>query len=65
MGRVLFMEDDMKEAELRDHIAMHAMAAIIAKHPPRTQMASDEMPQEYALVAAGAYLYADAMIKAR
>ena len=49
---------------LRDHFAGLAMHAIISKAPYDTYVEADNIETEK-LTAAGAYSYADAMIKAR
>ncbi|OQM74922.1 hypothetical protein [Manganibacter manganicus] len=58
----------MAKISLRDRIAIEAMSAIIVKYRPKF---FDKTPDEndpdnwYVRVADSAYLYADAMIKAR
>tara|TARA_R110000744_G_scaffold86109_1_gene168330 strand:- start:188 stop:430 length:243 start_codon:yes stop_codon:yes gene_type:complete len=56
--------DTARGMTLRDHFAGLAMQAIISKAPYDTYVEADYIETEK-LTAAGAYSYADAMIKAR
>ena len=56
----------MSDEKLRDKIAIAAMAAIISKAPLRESFTDDiDEHDRVDAIAAGAYFYADAMLKAR
>lgn len=52
-----------EEEALRDRIAIETMHAIIAKHPPHTSYDDDHDKEDQ--IARSAYVYADAMLRAR